>query len=505
MQEMIPVEAWTTIRYLHAQGKGVRSIAKEVGVARNTVRAALRSEHVPQYRRPPRPNPALAPFVMSIRTMALEQGLIGSRILRELRAQGYAGGKTALYTYLHSLAATQPDHRLTERFETPPGQQAQFDWSPYTVCIGERPVKLVAFGLTLGFSRRKHYWLSLDETQASAFEALEAGFRHFGGVPKELLVDNAKVFVADARPDHFAWNRRFLELCGHYALQPIACHPYRPRTKGKIERPFFYLEQQFLKGRTWPSFEAICDDLVRFVADDLDVQVHGTTRERPIDRFQRERVALTPLPPMPFVGTQEPTRTVSWDCLVSFAGSRYSVPWAYAGQQVWVRATQGRRLRVRNQRGKVVAEHRLAESVGSTVINPEHYTGLRAGLPKTRALLTQRFLERFPAHGWFVTGVYRQHPPNGSAHLRAILGLADLYPATALVTAFAAARQYDTYAHAFIRGLLEAGEPAPVHPASLGSQPQALVAGSELVAAHDGHGGIQADLGIYQGLLEAQR
>lgn len=491
-EEMISVEAWTTIRYLHAQGKGVRAIAAELGVARNTVRAALRDAQPARYQRPPRPNPQLTPFADAIRQMALEQQLIGSRILRELQRLGYPGGKTALYTYLRTLRASSVSRRVTERFETAPGQQGQFDWSPYTVVLGEQPTKLIAFGLTLGFSRRKHYWLSLDETQASVFEALEAGFQHFGGAPKELLVDNAKVFVTDARPDHFSWNRHFLELCGHYAVQPIACHPYRPQRGGKVERPFFYLEQHFIKGHTWPSFDCLTDDLRHFIADDLDVRVHSTTQERPFDRFQREQPHLTPLPAQPFVGTHEQSRTVSWDCLVSFGASRYSVPWSYAGHRVWVRSSQGVRLSVRNADGEPIATHQLAAVKGTTVIDPAHYVGLRAGVPKTRALLTQAFLARFPAHDWLVEGVFRQHPPNGVAHLRAMLALADLYPQEAMHAAFAAARQYDTYAHRFIRGLLEAG--APLAPTAVRAAPGPPVPRNAMTA----------DLGVYQALLEGR-
>ena len=130
------MEAWTTVRYLHAQGKPIRTIARELGLARNTVRAALNAETQPRYRRPPRPNPQLAPFHDSIRRMAMEQRFIGTRILRELVAQGYTGGKTALYHYLHTLKRAQPDPRVTARFETAPGEQGQFDWSPYSVAIG---------------------------------------------------------------------------------------------------------------------------------------------------------------------------------------------------------------------------------------------------------------------------------------------------------------------------------------------------------------------------------
>jgi transposase len=486
---MIAMEGWTTIRYLHAQGKGARTIAKELGLARNTVRAAIRAEQPPRRSRAKRPNPALAAYAEQIRHMALTQRLIGSRILRELQTLGYRGGSTALYDYLRTLKVALPDARVTERYETPPAQQGQFDWSPYTVDLAGAPTHIVAFGLTLGYSRRKHYWLSRDETQVSVFEAIEAGFRHFGGVPKELLVDNAKVFVVHAQPERFSWNARFLEFCGHYAVQPVACRPYWPRTKGKVERPFYYLEEQFLKGRAWPSFADLDTALTRFIAEDLDVRVHHTTQERPLARFQREHGLLTPLPSQPFLGTHEETRLVSWDCLVSFDGSRYSVPWAYAGQRVWVRPSQGVRLSVRSQAGTVIAAHVLSAVTGATVIDPAHYEGLRAEVPKTRALVTAAFLERFPEQAWFLTELLAAHPPNGVAHLQAILRLADIYPAPAVAAACEAARPHHAYNQAFIRGVLEAGT-APAQRAP-----------TLLVPARAPAGVVTADLSVYQALL----
>lgn len=488
------MDAWTTIRYRHAQGIGIRQLASELGLARNTVRSALRAEQAPVQTRGKRANPQLAPYHEQIRSMALGQRLIGSRILRELRAQGYTGGSTALYDHLRGLAGQTPDPRVTVRYETPPAQQGQFDWSPYTVSLGGSPVKLTVFGLVLGYSRRSFYWPSLDETQASVFDALEAGFQHFGGVPKELLVDNARVFVQDSRPDRFSWNPRFLELCGHYAIEPVACSPYWPRTKGKVERPFFYLEQQFIKGNTWADLGALERDLQRFIADDLDLRLHSTTRERPRDRFTAEQGLLTALPALPFIGTQEQSRAVSWDCLVSVGGSRYSVPWAYAGTRVWVRTTQGVRLRVRNQAGETIAEHTLSRVSGSTVIDNAHYAGLQPGVPKTRARVTETFRERFPEADAFLSGVLAQHPPNAVAHLRAILALADLYPAAAMTAAFAAAAAYHAYSHRFIRGVLEAGG-QPVLPAIASAVP----------SQRPDQTALRADLSVYQALLDGAR
>jgi transposase len=492
MKEMLTVEAWTTIRYLHAQGKSIRAIAKELGISRNTVRGALRDERAPHYVREKRPNAKLTPYLSQIEEMFLKKHFIGSRILRELEKLGYSGSSTAVYAHLRTLKEARQHSRVTERFETPAGHQAQFDWSPYTIFLGDQLIKIILFCLTLCFSRRKFYWPSLDETQGSVFEALEQGLRYFGGAPKELLVDNARTFVVDASPLHFAWNTHFLEFCGHYCMQPRVCAPAWPRTKGKVERPFFYVEEQFIKGGTWSSFEAFVQDLRTFMAEDLDVSIHSTTLERPIVLFRQEQPLLTPLPALPFIGTHEEMRKVSWDCLISFAGSRYSVPWAYAAKQVWVRTSQGRELIVRNQSGAEIARHLLTKRKGSTLIDPAHYEGLRQSIAKTRPLLEQSFLQRFPQQHWFLEALMIQRKSNALDHLRAILALAEVYAPEALIAAFERARDYNTYSHRFVRGLLESGAV---------SEPQAVVPDASPVTS----AAATNALSPYQQVLEATR
>jgi transposase len=491
---LLSVEAWTTIRYLQAQGMGIRAITRELSLSRKAVRRALRSEDVPHYQRPKRPNPQLVPFEVCIRELYFREHLIGSRILRELRLLGYAGSASALYSYLKSLRAQVPSRKATVRYETAPGQQGQFDWSPYTVELGGEPLKVIVYGMTLGYSRRKHYTASLDETQVSIFEAVEGCLRHFGGAPKELLVDNAKAFVLDANPAHFRWNPQFLELCGHYRVQPRACQPYRAQTKGKVERPFFYLEQQFLKGRRFPSFTHLLQELAAFEHDDLDVRVHSTTQERPLDRFAAEAPHLTPLPEARFVGTLALSRKVSWDCLVSFRSSRYSVPAVYAGQLVWLLVSRGTHLLVLDAQRTVIAEHALSTAKGRTVIQDEHYAALRRGPARTYVVLAEQFLARFPQHAAFLEGLTTQHKLNPAAHLRGVLELALLYEAPRLEGAFAVAQEYQTYSHGFIRGLLESGEPPTTSPAHGAAFP---LAGRALPPAP-----VRCDLGRYQRLLE---
>src|SRR3981081_4077933 len=93
-----------------------------------------------------------------------------------------------------------------------------------------------------------------------------------------------------------------------------------------FEHSFFYLEQQFIKGTRFASLSHLIEELATFERDDLDLRVPPTTLERPIDRFAREQPHLTPLPEQRFVGTLALSRKVSWDCLVSYQGNRYSVP-----------------------------------------------------------------------------------------------------------------------------------------------------------------------------------
>jgi len=486
------MEAWTTIRYLHAQGMGIRAICRELSVSRKAVRHALRAEGVPQYARAKRPNPKLAAYEEQIRELFHEQHVIGSRILREIQAQGYGGGPTGFYAYLRTVKATRPS-TATERFETEPGQQAQFDWSPYTVLLGEREQRVIVYGMVLGYSRRKHYTASLDETQSSIFEAIEACWEHFGGATKELLVDNPKAFVSDAHPARFTWNAQFLELCGHYRVQPRACQVRRPQTKGKIECPFFYLEQQFIKGRRFRDFADFLEALGNFEEDDLNVRVHGTTKEPPLKRFAMEHPVLTPLPAQRVVLTTAVTRKVSRDGLVSYRGSQYSVPACYVGRRVWLLPSQGVRLRLVDERHTLIVEHELSLRSGGIVARPEHVAGLRQQTPRTMAALSQAFLTRFPDQQALLADLIAQSPTQALVPLRTLLALADIYDAASMRQTLAVAYDYHTYTPAFLRGLLQ--QHSTPRPTPMGPPNTATVLPITTV---------QCDLGVYQRLLEVR-
>jgi transposase len=464
---MISVEVWTTIRTLRAQGQSISAISRQLHLSRKAIRRALCSSQPPRYQRKPVENPQLAPFLSVIREMTTEQQLIGSRILSEIRARGYEGSPAAFYRTWARLRPTQPDPRVTERFETAPGEQCQFDWSPYTILLGGAWTRVIVYNTILGYSRRQFNWPSRDETAASIYEAFEEAFWHFGGVPKHALVDNPRAFVLGTRPADFEWNPQFLALCGYYRIDPRACRVRWPRTKGKVEKPFYFVENHLIKGNSWTHFDAFGRDLMRFTTDVLDVREHLTTHQPPIERFAEEVPYLTPLPATRYIGIHALTRKVSWDCLIPYEGSRYSVRWVYAGKHVWVRVSQGVRLEALSPTGEVIARHALSETKGATIIDPGHYEGLRKDTPHTRVVLVEAFQRRFPDQQAFLDGLVAQQKLGPVRHLRGILELAQHYSAEAMRAAFRSAGMYNTYSLQFVRGVLQHDALPATTPATL--------------------------------------
>lgn len=220
--------------------------------------------------------------------------------------------------------------RATVRFETPPGKQLQIDFGEARVWIGEEKLRVHLFVATLGFSRRMHVRASLRERQADWFEGMESAFLHFGGVPVEVLLDNARALVEhhDAVTREVQFSAKLHAFARHWGFRPRACAPYRARTKGKDERGVGYVKRNAVAGRrfeNWAAFEA---HLAAWCRDIADQRVHGTTGELPVVRFSREAPALRSLGGRaPFGQLRDLVRRVQADCAVDVDTNSYSVPW----------------------------------------------------------------------------------------------------------------------------------------------------------------------------------
>jgi transposase len=260
------MDLWTTIKVLRNRGFSIRQIAKQLKISSNTVRKYISTEEQPHYEKSAKygAKSKWEDWKKEIIKMYYNKRFVGSRIFEELKKRGAGGSRTGFYTYLKKIRKEDVSKRIRERYETGSGEQAQFDWSPYTVRIGSEYRKVYIFCIMLSYSRCKYFVASFDKTQQSVFLAIEGAFWYFGGVTKSLLMDNAKQMVEEPNPRIFRWNKRYLEFLGYYGIEPDVHRIRRPFTKGKVEEPFSYLENHFIKGSEFKDFDDLLEKLKAF-------------------------------------------------------------------------------------------------------------------------------------------------------------------------------------------------------------------------------------------------
>ena len=302
--EMLTQEQAVEIRILDRQGESIRQICRRTGLSRNTVRRYLRggeaSHYGPRASRPTK----LAPFTDYLQTRiahAQPEWIPATVLLRELRERGYSGGISQLKAWLTPYK--QPTEEPVVRFETPPGQQMQADFT----LIRRGSERLLAFVATLGYSRSAFVRFLSREDFPAWREGLLGAFEHFGGVPEQVLMDNAKAVVLER--DVYGeglhrWHPGMLDLAEQCGFQLRVCRPYRARTKGKVERFNGYLKGSFvvpLKASLKAvglalDLDTANREVLRWLAEVADRRVHATTGVAPCDRLTEERARLQPLP-----------------------------------------------------------------------------------------------------------------------------------------------------------------------------------------------------------------
>jgi len=409
---VISMEDWITIRNLKKRNPkmGTRSIAKQLNLSRNAVRNALRSEDPPEYKRKANINQELEPFQEYITEQYFVKKLKGSRVLNDLHSKGCKVSSSAFYRYIQQYKTKFT--RAYMRYETKPGEQGQFDWSPYTVMIKGKPVTVQVFCLILGCSRYRTYTYSLSQTRSSVFEALEEGLSRIGGVPERIQTDNHATLYNAKKKE---WNPGYLRFASHYGFQPSRSEVRHPWSKGKVENPFSFLENHFIADNKFESLEDFSLELLDFEKQ-VNHRIHTTTKKTPIELFNAEEIAvLSPLPKNRFISVSEEFRKVSSDCLISVDGNRYSVPHTFASRDVWIRISQGVYLEVYSQSNIIIAKHTLERTEkGKIFMNKDHFQGYR-GTKGTWNFLSQQFLTIAPGQEDFLKRI------NPSRHLTLIV------------------------------------------------------------------------------------
>jgi transposase len=245
---------------LHRQGLSVSAIALQLGIDRKTVRKYLaRGLEAPVYGpRQLRPR-RIDPFVPYLRErVEAWPGLTGRRLFRELKERGYQGGYTAVTDALRDLRppAAPP---FEVRFETPPGDQAQVDFAQFQVAFADEPgvTRIVwLFSLVLGYSRLLWARFVLHQDLQTVLRCHLAAFTALNGVPRQILYDRMKTAVTGENAQgHIVYNRALVDFSRHHGFHPKACQPYRAKTKGKVERPYRYIREDFFLARSFRNLD----------------------------------------------------------------------------------------------------------------------------------------------------------------------------------------------------------------------------------------------------------
>jgi transposase len=293
------------IHVLHRQGKSIRTIAKELNVSRNTVRRYLRDiAKTPGYQKRSARLSKLDAFKAYLRgriEAAKPDWIPATVLFRELQSQGYPGQEGLVRIYVRQFKPKTEAPII--RFETLPGQQLQVDFT--TISRGR--YKLKAFVATLGYSRASYVRFSTHERQEDWLTGIKEALQYFGGVPQQLLFDNAKCIMIER--DAFGegqhrWNAGLLNLARDYGFKPKACRPYRAQTKGKVERFNGYLKQSFItplaatlkQSGLMLDVETANGKIGHWLNEVAHQRRHGTSGEKPQVLLEKERLSLQPLP-----------------------------------------------------------------------------------------------------------------------------------------------------------------------------------------------------------------
>jgi len=389
---MLIVETIAKIRRaFFVQGKSIKAICRELRVSRKVVRKVIRSKATEfRYEREAQPLPKIGPWsdplnelLLANEGKAARERLTLIRIFEDLRGRGYDGGYDAVRRYArrwskergHSTAATYVPLTFA------PGEAYQFDWSHEIVLLNGTTVTVKAAHLRLCHSRMLFVRAYPRETQEMVFDAHDRAFALFRGACGRGIYDNMKtavetIFVGKQR----LYNRRFLQMCSHYLVEPVACTPASGWEKGQVENQVGLVRERFFTPRL--RFKKL-DELNAWLTDQCIVYAkahrHPELTEQTIwEVFEAEKPKRVPYAGR-FDGFHAMPASVSKTCLVRFDNNKYSVTASAVGRPVEIHAYANRV--VIRQDGRIVAEHPRSFDRGETIYDPWHYVPVLARKP----------------------------------------------------------------------------------------------------------------------------
>lgn len=291
----------------------------------------------------------------------LDSGLKAKRIWQDLvDDHGFGHAYQSVKRFARKLKAAAPQR--VWRMECEPGEEAQVDYGTLWTRLGNRKRKIHVLRVTLSHSRKGYTEAMPRQDTESFVRGIENAFRHFGGVPELLVLDNLKAGVLKADIHDPELNPKFAAFCEHYKVTAMPTRPRTPEHKGKVERGVGYVKDSAVKGRDFGSLAELNIHLRDWEKRIADKRIHGTTRKQVGAHFvESEKPALRALPSEIFPSFTEGQRSVHRDGYVEFERAYYEIPEEYIGRRVWVRC-DGRMVHIFNLRMEQVAVHAKLEA-----------------------------------------------------------------------------------------------------------------------------------------------
>ena len=450
---MIPYATFCQIRQLHDQEHlSIAQIASALSLNPKTVTKWIaRSDYRP--RQGPRRSSKLDPFRTQIARLLTLHPYSARQLLDRLRPAGYTGGYSILKECVRELRPPPAPAFLTLQFA--PGQCAQVDWgSAGTLAVGTTRRRVSFFLMVLCYSRALYVEFTLGEAFEHWAQGHHNAWVYFGGVTREVLVDNCKVAVL-AHPFGQAatFHPRYLDLAHHYGFTPKACRVHQPQEKGRVENAVAYVKKNFLAGRPLHSLEALNAEVRQWLDTVANVRLHGQTHQRPVDLLTEERPQLLRLHDHRYDGARVLSVRVSRRFRVSFDANTYSVPPRFAGGHLTLKADPDR-LRFFHQ-NQLITEHVRSYDRHQDFELPDHVQPL---LLQRRQAREQQLLVRYLALGPLAAEYFRQLEArhlNARHHVRHILALSESFGTEAVQRALADALAFQAFSSQYIANLLQ--------------------------------------------------
>jgi transposase len=440
-------------------GASRRRIAKMLGINRKTVAKVIEKHNEARSglgtaissRRPS----LLDPYQENI-THLVERypDITAVRLHEELGRLGYRGGYTIVKEKLRAVRP-HPRQEPVVRVETGPGVQSQMDYSPYDIHFtAEGHRRVHAFSFILGYSRRQYLRFVERQDFLTTIREHKRAFTHLQGLAATCLYDSMKVVVTTWDGEQPIYNLRFLAFATHYGFRPWACRRGRARTKGKIERPFWFVETNLLNARTFASLDHLNQVTAWWMENISDLHVHRETRRRPIDLYQEELPFLLPLPANPYDSAEVLYRIVNVEGYVAYRQNFYSVPWQRIGDPLPLRITENEVIVYGPDILEIARHERFPTcAVGQKRTDKGHLPG--SDMRQKHELLKQRFEELGPQGGFFFEELVKSRR-YGRDEAQRILALLSTYGREDLGAALERAARYRAFSLSVVERILAA-------------------------------------------------